>query len=47
MELSLPLDLSAQNISENIASTEWETWGEEASIEFCEIRLSFEGLAIS
>jgi len=47
MDFSLPPDMSHQSSSELPPSIEWESWGEESTINLCEIQLKFEALAMS
>ncbi|KAJ7109456.1 hypothetical protein C8R44DRAFT_986432 [Mycena epipterygia] len=42
MNLTLPLDLEIPSSEPDLA-IEWETWGEDSSIELCEVRLDFDG----
>ncbi|KAJ7940556.1 hypothetical protein B0H13DRAFT_1938690 [Mycena leptocephala] len=46
MNLTLPLTLEMPS-SEPELAIEWETWGEDSSIELCEVRLDFDGMVIS
>lgn len=46
MDLGIPLDLSHSH-PESVSSAEWESWGEEATIELCEVHLGFDGGFIS
>lgn len=43
MDLTLPLNLEIPS-SEPDLVIEWDTWGEESSIELCEVRLDFDGM---
>jgi hypothetical protein len=43
MNLTLPLTLEMPS-SEPELAIEWETWGEDSSIELCEVRLDFDGM---
>lgn len=47
MNLGLPLDISQQSITEQPPVVDWETWGEESTIDLCEIQLGFDGAIIS
>jgi hypothetical protein len=47
MSLSLSLDLSQPSPPDPIPSVEWEAWGEEATIDLCEVQLGFDGTSIS
>ncbi|KAJ7774920.1 hypothetical protein B0H16DRAFT_1362208 [Mycena metata] len=46
MDLTLPLNLEIPS-SEPDLVIEWDTWGEESSIELCEVRLDFDGMVLS
>ncbi|KAJ7172400.1 hypothetical protein C8R46DRAFT_147163 [Mycena filopes] len=46
MNLTLPLGLELPS-SEPDLVIEWETWGEDSSIELCEVRLDFGGMVLS
>ncbi|KAF8212153.1 hypothetical protein K438DRAFT_1806059 [Mycena galopus ATCC 62051] len=46
MNLNLPLALEMPSLEPEVA-IEWETWGEDSCIELCEVRLDWEGMAIS
>lgn len=46
MELGLSADLTQQTPTET-NSIEWETWGEESTVELCEVQLTFDGLHMS
>jgi hypothetical protein len=49
MDLSLPLDVTQQILASPEPTTciEWESWGEESTIELCEVRLTFDGVSMS
>ena len=47
MDLGLSLDISQSSSSESAPPAEWESWGEEATIELCEVYLGFDGNIIS
>jgi hypothetical protein len=47
MDLGLSLDMSQPSAPEPVPSIEWESWGEEATIELCEVHLGFDGTTIS
>ena len=43
MDLGLSLDMSQPSAPEPVSSVEWESWGEETTIELCEVQLGFDG----
>jgi hypothetical protein len=47
MDLGLSLDISQPSAPDPVPSVEWEAWGEEATIELCEVQLGFDGSSIS
>ena len=47
MDLGLSLDISQPSAPDPVPSVEWESWGEEATIELCEVQLGFDGSSIS
>lgn len=47
MDLSLSLDVAQSFDSDAVSSPDWEAWGEEATIELCEIQMGFDGATIS
>lgn len=47
MDLSLSLDVTQTFNSDPAPSTDWEPWGEETTIELCEIQMGFDGATIS
>jgi hypothetical protein len=47
MDLGLSLDVSQSSIPEPVPSIEWESWGEETTIELCEVQIVFDGYDIS
>lgn len=44
MDLSMPIDISEHILSspESIPPAEWESWGEEPTIELCEVQLALD-----
>jgi hypothetical protein len=47
MDLGLSLEMSQPSSPEPTPSVEWELWGEETTIELCEVQLGFDGASIS
>ncbi|KAI0065405.1 hypothetical protein BV25DRAFT_1906053 [Artomyces pyxidatus] len=48
IDLALSLDLNPQTQDEELNRTnDWEKWGEDSSIELCEVRLGFDGVEMN
>lgn len=47
MDLGLSLDLPPPSTPEPALSNDWESWGEESTIDLCEVQLKFDGALIS